>query len=99
MIDQSRIVSADGKIKPVKNLGWILRNWRLVDYFTFTHTPKNPSQDGILCAILKDGRRYETGFAHLSVCRYFLRRPVFFGLMFVVNGRSETICKTHIHYK
>lgn len=98
MVGQSCVVSQNGEIKPVENLRWILRNWKLVDYFTFTHTPENPSQDGILCAILKDGRRYETGFACLRVCRSFLCRPIFYGLTLIVDSRSETICKTHVHY-
>lgn len=69
----------DGAKKtPVKNLGWVLRNWELVKEVEIA-----PSLDPWGCvfrAILKDGRTYISDFASLAVCVRWLDRPVFRGL-------------------
>lgn len=74
-----------GIARPVKNLGWLLRNWRNVDSFSFYYSPaKTGCVDGVLSARMTDGSFYRTEFACLSVCFRFLRRPVFDGLTLAV---------------
>lgn len=70
----------------VKNLGWLLRNWRSVASlgFNLSHTSVPWPQDGELIARCRDGTVYVTPFACLSVCWRWLNRPVFRGLPFVL---------------
>ncbi len=66
---------------PLKNLGWLLRHWSEVSEFAFFYAPdKNEMRDGVLCALLKNGSRYQTSFASVTVLFNFLRRPTFDGL-------------------
>jgi len=73
----SATVSKPGeKPRTVKNLGWLLRNWQGVRSFQLDLTPD--SRDDLrLVAHLRDGGRYETDFASLTVCWRWLSRPVF----------------------
>ncbi len=70
--------------KPVKNLGWMLRNWQ--DIRSIAITPHPPiaggglQPDAVLTAIMRDGRKYETGFSDAGILERFLDRPVFRGL-------------------
>lgn len=83
----SKIISAAGKIKSVKNLGWLLRNWQDVESFTFFWNPQNPRMvDGELAANLKSGGQYQTDFASLSVCFRWLDRPVFQGISLTIRN-------------
>lgn len=66
--------------KPVKNLGWLLRNWKSVESFTINPHPKEEGQwqaDCHLIAHLKGGGTYETGFASAQILKNWLNRPVF----------------------
>ncbi len=76
------VLSADRhRATPVKNLGWILRNWKDVESFEFAEpTSGRPVTDLILVAHCRDGRVYLTHFASLAMCLNFLHRPIFYGL-------------------
>ena len=81
---RAQIIYTDGSTKPVKNLGWLLRNWKWVKQFTIINHPEinfGCQPDCVLTAHLKDGRKYETGFMSHSLLRHFLDRPVFRGLL------------------
>lgn len=80
--------------KKVKNLGWLLRNWKNVKEFrVYTQNLTNPADDAILTAEMLDGRVYETGFADKITLNRFLRRPVFYGLVVVWDGERRLITK------
>lgn len=69
--------------KEVKNLGWLLRNWKQVDSFNIA--PIVGKQDGmqwdvLMTAYLRDGRIFETKWASRKVCAEWLHRPIFRGL-------------------
>lgn len=75
------IKNLDGTKTPIKNLGWLLRNWQYITEMGFRYAPAD-SWDGELWAKIRDGREYVTKFADLSVCWNFLERPIFFSLPF-----------------
>jgi hypothetical protein len=86
------IVIKDQQVRKVKNLSWLLSNWRDVarfELFRFPH-PQTVS-DGYLIATMHDGRIYATTFACFGVARQWLHRPVFRGLPLRDCG-AETIC-------
>lgn len=62
----------------VKNLGWLIRNWKLVESFdAYPHPPlsdKSLQPDLYLVARLRDGRTYETGYYSRSVMEDWLSR-------------------------
>ncbi len=89
------IVSPGCEPRAVKNLGWLLRNWRRVVSFRFDYRPKGAASDGQLIAVLKDGGYYQTDFASLSVAFDFLCRPIFQGLTLLVS-RSIGHEKLHV---
>lgn len=66
----------------VKNLGWLLKNWRDVEQFhLLPFEDGNRFYDGILVANMRDGlTSYVTCFASFDVAREWLHRPVFRGL-------------------
>ncbi len=82
---RSQIQENDGTvIRYVKNLGWLLRNWKQVEAFTLEDHPavedRGMKPEVLLTAQLRDGRRYVTGFMCANICRDWLNRPVFRGL-------------------
>jgi hypothetical protein len=81
----ARIIGTDGTVKPVQNLGWLLRNWQAVERMAWSWpTEEARSHDSraeaVLTAFLKDGRRYETEFCSKTVLWEFCHRPVFYSL-------------------
>ncbi len=66
----------------VKNLGWLRRNWQLVEEFDcYPHPPVRGNgmpPDFYLVARLRDGRTYETGFACLGVFHDLVNRSQVF---------------------
>jgi hypothetical protein len=87
------IHNADGALKPVKNLGWLLRNWEMVERIEI-HQPdchRFEDWDVLMVAFLKDGRRYSATWADSTHCRNWLHRPVFEGLPLNFVG-EETTC-------
>ena len=86
--------------KQVKNLGWLLRNWKRIDRFVFNKTMGDSFHDGQLTAILfnNDSSRitkhnrteFVTDFASEAVLwDLFLRRPVFYGLPIKTIERNQ----------
>src|SRR5574337_433014 len=78
-------------IKTVKNLGWILRNWKLVDDVQF-HYNKVDSipKDGMVEFYLKDGRKYFTDYASFDVFLNWIDRPIFRGLSLWISSFGKT---------
>lgn len=85
-------VYRDGKVNQVKNLGWLLRHWKEIEYFevgnvtlsddnTFSHALRAVGNDWI----------YETEYPSLSALHSWLNRPTFKGL--VVNWLFDTKVK------
>jgi len=67
----------NGKLSTVKNLGWLLRNWRLVKAF-YVHD--RPDGKAWMIASLGNNDHYATMWACRTICRDWLNRPVFRGL-------------------
>lgn len=73
------VVDADGNRRTVKNLGWLLRNWRRIESFIVDESPDAGTK---LCAYLRHGGCYQVTFADAIVLWRFLHRPVFYGKPF-----------------
>jgi hypothetical protein len=75
----SKVIAPDGTEKEVTNLGWLLRHWADVEWFEVHpyYGQYRGAWDCVLCAHLKDGRRYVTEFASREVLWYWLDRPKF----------------------
>lgn len=77
------VVSGD-QVREVKNLGWLLRNWRDVDRFEILTKGEFTNRYGLngayMIAHLRSGRRYETPWLSLDALRDWLKRPVFDGV-------------------
>lgn len=75
-------VTPEGRVRPVKNLGWLVKHWKEVDRFVVVKAPSEfqPMTDAILVAHLRDGGRYESTFASKDLLKDWLHRPVFRGL-------------------
>lgn len=84
----SQVVRENG-IRPVKNLGWLLRNWNAVTHFTIrTEVGGQKLRGTLLIAWLAsgDGDHYSTGWeGDLDHVVSWLRRPVFHGLKAYVD--------------
>lgn len=85
------IINTDGSVKTVKNLGWLLKNWQIVESFEVFGAESLRWQECVLVAHLKDGRKYSTNWASRMVCRDWLTRPVFRTLPLIWFG-EETTC-------
>lgn len=80
-----------GAIKRVKNLGWLIRNWKLVGKFEVIRDTEFPNE-AILIAFDRSNRLiYSSPFASLSICREWLHRPVFRTLPLLWLGK-QTEC-------
>ena len=80
----------DGSYKKVKNLGWLLRNWKDVDRFKVI---RGTASQARLVAYMRDGREFDTQFASKDVLWNFLKRPVFIGLHVNWFGQEHVISK------
>lgn len=88
------VTDPDGNTRPVKNLGWILRNWKRIDRFEVTHYPpdgKSCPPDAWLVAYTRDGYVYRTPYADRGVLAGFIDRPVFRGLPILWYGEARTV--------
>ena len=82
----STIYRTNEKPKAVKNLGWVLRNWKQVEYLGFNYAPNDKRMiDGEFVAKLKDGTTYISEYASLSVFWNWVRRPIFDGVKLAVR--------------
>ena len=98
-------VERDGRLRGVKNLGWLLANWRTVERFTVTGGPHVEcaldldmgracgcwGKGYLLTAHLRDGGAFRTEFASSDTIRHFLHRPKFIGVPVDFCG-AETVC-------
>lgn len=75
----------------VKNLGWLLRNWKSV--VTFIVSAGNSRYDARLIAVMRDGKYYATPFADQTVLAHWLDRPVFHTVTVLWFGTPLTIGK------
>lgn len=73
-------VIRNGKQKPVKNLGWLLRNWKQVESFEIDLPHGQTLAEATLVALLRDGDSYVCEFASYNILRNWLHRPVFMGM-------------------
>lgn len=69
------VTSPSGKVKPVKNLGWLVKHGQSVVSIRL-----EPRDDGARCgcilhALLHDGTKYRTAFACEEICRDWIKRP------------------------
>lgn len=87
----AQVISPEGKVKNVQNLGWLLRHWKDVESFQVFALPENTVWRAELRANLKDGRIYQTEFASESVLWNWLDRPVFKGALLNWAG-EKTVC-------
>jgi hypothetical protein len=75
----AKVIDQHGKVTEVKNLGWLLRNWKRVTRFEVG--PARPDSKYWhachLTAFLAGGGRYECHWADKDVCKDWLHRPVF----------------------
>lgn len=74
------ITSHGGKKKAVKNLGWLLANWKRVESFRLYED----GLDGYMEAKLRDGSEYSTDWASFELMLRWLMRPVFMGVDAVI---------------
>ncbi len=99
---KSYIENRDGKKREVRNLGWLIRNWRAVESFRFEMNKETSRCDGLLIAHLRDGGKYVSEYASLSVCFNWLKRPIFQGQTLTIvsaQGRATTWVIGNARYK
>jgi len=76
-----------GKIKQVKNLGYLLKHWQEAEYIRFD---SNTEGGGYMLAVLKSDKIYSTAWASEGVFFAWIHRPVFRGLELIYNGIKIT---------
>jgi hypothetical protein len=81
-------VTKNGRVRVVKNLGWLLRHWKDVESFW---VKTNISGGAYLTAILRGGGEYTTRFADKGILRKFLDRRIFRGVVAEWNGERVHI--------
>jgi hypothetical protein len=81
-------VYRDGKEKPVKNLGWLLRHWKEIEYFEVGNVILSDNTTSHALRAVGTNWIYETDYASLSVLHSWLNRPTFKGL--IVNWLFDT---------
>ncbi len=81
------LVKPDGPVVKVKNLGWLLKNWKKADNFTW----ETSGSSGVFRADMRDGSVYSTPFEDFSVFRRFIDRPVFRGLTIYMDGKRYVV--------
>jgi hypothetical protein len=95
---EANVVYPDGTVKKVKNLGYILRNWKQieaiqVDNFVSEDTTRSMKPEAFMSVDFTDGRIYTTGFMSKAVLVEWLDRPVLRGLSIYWFGKELTIGK------
>ena len=68
-----------GRIKPIKNLGWLLRNWQAIEAIEITvyKRPSGALGECALQAFTDDGRMYVTDWTSYALCLEWLDRSIF----------------------
>ena len=92
---ESIVVYPDGTVREVKNLGYMLRNWRMIEAIQVSdfEAEVGCACDAFMSVDFKDGRIYTTGFMDKEILRRFLDRSIFRGLPCYWFGREEVITK------
>jgi hypothetical protein len=100
---EAYVTYPDGRQIQVKNLGYMLRNWKDIEAIQvakFEPEPedkeKHPGRlyaDAFMSVDFKDGRTYTTGFMDKKILADFLDRPVLRGLPVYWFGEELTIGK------
>jgi hypothetical protein len=87
------VIHPDGKVRAVKNLGWLLKRWKDVIYFVLA--PVGGTMAGRMQAFMRDGRTYDTTWASYDLMLQWLGRPVFQGAeaRFPLTGARKTIAR------
>ena len=85
------VIQADGKEKAVKNLGWLLRNWKSVERFEIKPPPAGTvfTHEALMIAHCRDGVRYETLWGSKTVLLDWIHRPIFRGIPVDWFGESR----------
>lgn len=76
-----------GAYTKVKNLGWLLRHWKEIEYLGFNYNPDG-IKDGQLIAKFKY-KTFFSDFASVRVCWSWLNRPIFKGQKFLFQDLRE----------
>lgn len=75
--------------KPIKNLGWLLRNWKNINYL-FIHKKEGLGHECELMASIQDSDcLYHTEFASYQVCLRILDRPIFRDLSIIIKESNN----------
>jgi hypothetical protein len=82
---EANVVYPDGATREVKNLGYMLRNWKEIEAIQVTTFEPDALEgrtfcDAFMSVDFTDGRIYTTGFMSREVLARFLDRPVLRGL-------------------
>ena len=90
--------------KSIKNLGWLLKNWYIVETLEVTREVDsiNPPNECTLKANCLNGKVYICDFASYRICIKFLNRPVFKGKSVNIiqqNGKQKTFIIGDVEYK
>jgi hypothetical protein len=93
---EANVVYPDGTVKQVKNLGYMLRNWKMIEAIQvcdFEAEAGEPQRncDAFMSVDFKDGRIYTTGFMDRGILARFLNRPVLRGLPVNWFGHECTV--------
>jgi hypothetical protein len=83
----SATILDNGKVRHVKNLGWLLHHWKEVKAFSVDVAPSHC----ILLAEIANGSLYMIQWEDQYTLRNWLRRPVFFGIRVDWNGNEYVI--------
>jgi len=75
------VIYKTGKEVKVKNLGWLLKHWKEVEYFRLTEY--GLKSNGLMVAVMKDHSKYRSyviDWASYDYMKVWLDRPVFRGI-------------------
>lgn len=82
----------NGRVRKVKNLGWLLRNWKSVQHIGLykpASIPLGPTDgSGFMMALMRDGSTYTSQWASLSLAYEWINRPVFRGLWMQLHANG-----------
>jgi hypothetical protein len=96
----AKLVYKNGLEKKITNLGWLLKNWKLIDRFELTKLAPMGPAGAILRAYIKESanpqlNHYETEWASFALALNWLARPVFLGVPISVH-RDHRVLTTRV---
>jgi len=83
------VVTEEGRSHAVKNLGWLLRNWKQITRFELQRD-HGPAQEALMVAYFPHGH-YTTNWASWNLMLAWLDRPIFRGLPVSLDGASDKV--------